>query len=88
MRAARFIQVGAFAEAERAWRAAARLHELPARAGEHRSCRPSDRLARVRLGPIADPRGGRRRRSHQLKRAGYADAFIVGAEMPAAAPAC
>ncbi len=83
--AGHFIQIGAFAEAERAWRAAARLQgagvvpvstELPS----------SDRLTRVRLGPIADA-AAVEATLHRLKRAGYPGAFIVGQEW-GSAPAC
>jgi rare lipoprotein A len=71
-----FIQIGAFAEPERAWRAAAQLHgagvvpvstELPA----------SDRLTRVRLGPITDAAAAAATLD-QLKRSGWAGAFLVG----------
>jgi rare lipoprotein A len=72
----RYIQVGAFAEPERAWSAAARLHHLaPAPVTTERLT--SDPLVRVRLGPLADPLSAEATLD-RLKRSGYAGAFIVG----------
>jgi len=71
-----FIQVGAFAEAERAWRVAAQLHG----AGVTSVSAPmpaSDRLTRVRLGPITDAAAAAATLD-QLKRSGWAGAFLVG----------
>jgi rare lipoprotein A len=71
-----FIQIGAFAEPEHASRAAAQLQgawvaavstEQPA----------SDRLTRVRLGPITDVAAAAATLD-QLKRSGWAGAFLVG----------
>ncbi len=74
----RFIQIGAFAEPERAWHTAERLFELAA--GPVTTQRlASDPLLRVRIGPIADPRSAAATLA-QLKRSGYAGAFIVGDE--------
>jgi rare lipoprotein A len=75
-----FIQVGAFAEPARAQRVAAEMHALevmpvslltPAR----------DRLARVRLGPIADPAAASAALD-RLKRSGFSEAYIVAPEQP------
>jgi rare lipoprotein A len=75
-----FIQVGAFAEPARAQRVAAEMHALqampvslltPAR----------DRLARVRLGPIADPAAASAALD-RLKRSGFAEAYIVAPAEP------
>ena len=80
-----FIQIGAFAEPKRAWDAVARLQgggvapvstELPS----------SDRLTRVRLGPIPDPRTVEAA-LYRLKRGGYPGAFVVERE-PDRAPPC
>jgi len=80
-----FIQIGAFAEPERAWRAAAELHgagvapvstELPA----------SDRLTRVRLGPITDTAAAAATLD-RLKRSGWAGAFLVGPD-PGSVTSC
>lgn len=80
-----FIQIGAFAEAERAWRAAARLQG--AGVAPVWTERPgTDRLTRVRLGPITDA-AAVAATLHRLKGAGYAEAFVVG-EKSGAAPAC
>jgi rare lipoprotein A len=73
----RFIQIGAFAEPERAAQAAAGLHRLAA-APVSTQRLTSDPLVRVRVGPIADPRSAESTLD-QLKRSGYAGAFIVGA---------
>ena len=71
----RYIQIGAFAEPERAWRAAAQLQgasvvpvgaALPA----------PDRLTRVRLGPITDAAAAAATLD-RLKRSGWAGAFVV-----------
>jgi rare lipoprotein A len=73
-----FIQVGAFAEPVRARRLVAEMHALQpmpvslAMAAE-------DHLARVRLGPIADPTAVDATLD-RLKQFGFAEAFIVGPE--------
>ncbi len=76
--AGQFIQVGAYAEAVRARRVMAELHGLQAMpvslagpAGDH--------LARVRLGPIADPLAVDATLD-RIKRFGFSEAFIVGPE--------
>ena len=74
----RFIQIGAFAEPERAMQAAARLYPVAA-APVTTQRLTSDPLVRVRLGPIADPRSAETTLD-MLKRSGYAGAFIVDAE--------
>jgi cell division septation protein DedD len=74
----RFIQIGAFAEPERAMHAAARLYPV-AVAPVTTQRLTSDPLVRVRLGPIADPRSAETTLD-MLKRSGYAGAFIVDAE--------
>ena len=83
--AGQFIQIGAFAEAERAWRAAAQLHGAGV-APVSTEPPSSDRLTRVRLGPIADA-AAVEATLDRLKRAGYPGAFIVGQES-GRAPAC
>jgi rare lipoprotein A len=81
---ARFIQIGAFAEPERAWQTAERLFQVtPAPVTTQRLA--SDALLRVRVGPIADP-GAAAAALAQLKRSGYAGAFIVGDGTGVAAP--
>ena len=75
--AARFIQIGAFAEAERAAQAAAQLYRV-ATAPVSTQRLTSDPLVRVRVGPIADPHSAETTLD-MLKRSGYAGAFIVGA---------
>jgi rare lipoprotein A len=70
-----FIQIGAFAEPERAMQAAARLYRVGA-APVSTQRLTSDPLVRVRLGPIADPRAVETTLD-QLKRSGYAGAFVV-----------
>jgi peptidoglycan lytic transglycosylase len=72
----RFIQVGAFAESEHAWSAAARLYHLAA-APVSAQRLTDDPLVRLRVGPIADPRSAEATLD-QLKRSGYGGAFIVG----------
>jgi peptidoglycan lytic transglycosylase len=76
----RFIQIGAFAEPERAVRAVTRLQGvtvMPVSVD-----RPSgDRLTRVRLGPITDS-GAVEAALDQLKQSGYSGAFIVRPEAP------
>jgi len=81
--AGRFIQIGAFAEPERAAQAAAHLYRLAA-APVSTQRLTSDPLLRVRVGPIADPRSAATTLD-QLKRSGYAGAFIVGAAAGSAA---
>lgn len=80
-----FIQIGAFAEPERAWDVVARLQgsgvapvstELPS----------NDRLTRVRLGPIPDPHAVEAT-LYRLKHGGYPGAFVVARE-PDRAPRC
>jgi rare lipoprotein A len=71
----RFIQVGAFAEPTRAERVVAELHALkvmPVSLWKP----PRHRLARVRLGPIADPATASAA-LNRLKRSGFGEAFIV-----------
>jgi cell division septation protein DedD len=80
----RFIQVGAFAEPEHAWQAAARLYGLAA-APVSTQRLTSDPLLRVRLGPIDDPRSAAVALD-QLKRSGYGGAFIVGGPTGMATP--
>jgi len=75
--AARFIQIGAFAEPERAAQAAAQVYRV-ATAPVSTQRLTSDPLVRVRLGPIADPHSAETTLD-MLKRSGYAGAFIVGA---------
>jgi rare lipoprotein A len=82
--AARFIQIGAFAEPERAWRTAEHLYDLAA--GPVTTQRlASDPLLRVRVGPIDDPRSAAATLA-QLKANGYAGAFVVADEAAGAAP--
>jgi rare lipoprotein A len=71
-----FIQVGAFAEPERAWRAAAQLHGAGV-APVSTALPASDRLTRVRLGPLTDAAAAAATLD-QLKRSGWAGAFLVG----------
>ena len=73
-----FIQVGAYAEAVRARRVMAELHELQAMPVSL-AVPAEDHLARVRLGPIADP-GAVDATLDRIKRSGFAEAFIVGPE--------
>jgi rare lipoprotein A len=75
---ARFIQVGAFAEAVRARRVAAELHALQA-IPVNLTPPAQDHLARVRLGPIADP-GAVDAMLDRVKRSGFAEAFVVEPE--------
>ena len=74
----RFIQVGAFAEPVRAHRVAAELNALQAMPVSL-AVPAQDRLARVRLGPIADPTAVDATLD-RLKRFGFAEAFVVGPE--------
>ena len=74
----RFIQVGAFSEPVRARRVAAELHALqpmPVRL----AVPAQDHLARVRLGPIADP-SAVEATLDRLKRFGFSEAFVVAPE--------
>ena len=75
---ARFIQVGAFAEPVRARRVAAELHALQAMPVSL-AMPVEDHLARVRLGPIADPTAVDATLD-RVKRFGFSEAFIVGPE--------
>jgi cell division septation protein DedD len=71
-----FIQVGAFSEPVRARHVIADLHALQAmRVGL--AVPAEDHLARVRLGPIADP-AAVRATLDRVKRFGFSEAFIVG----------
>jgi rare lipoprotein A len=71
-----FIQIGAFAEPARAWRAAALLHG--AGVASVKTGQPaSDHLTRVRLGPITDAAAAAATLD-RLKRSGWAGAFLVG----------
>ena len=74
----RFIQVGAFAEPLRARRVAAELHALQAMP-VNLAIPAQDHLARVRLGPIADPTAVDATLD-RVKRFGFAEAFIVASE--------
>jgi rare lipoprotein A len=74
----RFIQVGAFAEPVRARRVLAELHALQAMPVSL-VAPAEDRLARVRLGPIADP-AAVQATLDRVKRSGFSEAFIVGPE--------
>ena len=74
----RFIQVGAFSEPVRARRVAAELHALQAMPVSL-AMPAQDHLARVRLGPIADPMMVDATLD-RVKRFGFAEAFIVGPE--------
>lgn len=79
-----FIQIGAFADAERAMRVVTALHAMTQTPVVTQ--RPAgDRLVRVRLGPIADPDAAAATLS-QIKRSGYQEAFLVPAVMTHAAP--
>lgn len=71
----RFIQVGAFAEPARAQRMVAELHALKVMPVSLWTP-PRDHLARVRLGPIADPATASAALA-RLKQSGFAEAFIV-----------
>lgn len=74
----RFIQVGAFAEPVRARRVMAELHAL--QPVPVRLAKPAqDRLARVRLGPIAEPTAVEATLD-RLKRFGFSEAFVVAPE--------
>jgi rare lipoprotein A len=73
----RFIQVGAFAESERAMREAARLYRLTVVPVSTQTF--ADRLMRLRLGPIPDARSAEATLDH-LKQSGYTGAFIVEPE--------
>jgi rare lipoprotein A len=73
-----FIQVGAFAEPVRARRIAAELHALQAMPVSL-AMPAQDHLARVRLGPIADPTAVDATLD-RVKRSGFSEAFIVGPE--------
>jgi rare lipoprotein A len=73
-----FIQVGAFAEPARAHRVAAEMHALQAMPVSL-STPAQDHLARVRLGPIADPTTASAALD-RLKRFGFSGAFIVSPE--------
>ena len=74
----RFIQVGAFAEPVRARRVLAELHALQAMPVSL-TVPAEDHLARVRLGPIADP-AAVQAMLDRIKRFGFSEAFIVGPE--------
>jgi rare lipoprotein A len=74
----RFIQVGAYSEPVRARRVMAELHELQA-VPVTLAVPAKDHLARVRLGPIADP-GAVGAALDRIKRFGFSEAFIVGPE--------
>lgn len=74
----RFIQVGAFSEPVRAQRVAAELHALQPMPVSLASP-AQDHLARVRLGPIADP-SAVVATLDRLKRSGFSEAFIVAPE--------
>ncbi len=74
-----FIQIGAFAEPARAARAVTQLEGETA--APVITARPSsDRLTRVRLGPIAAP-GAAEATLDRLKQSGYSGAFIVTPEV-------
>jgi rare lipoprotein A len=73
-----FIQVGAFAEPVRARRMAAELHALQAMPVSL-ATPAQDHLARVWLGPIADPTAVEATLD-RVKRSGFSEAFIVGPE--------
>jgi peptidoglycan lytic transglycosylase len=73
-----FIQVGAYAEAVRARRVMAELHGLQAMPVSL-AVPAEDHLARVRLGPIADPIAVDATLD-RIKRFGFSEAFIVGPE--------
>jgi rare lipoprotein A len=74
----RFIQVGAFAEPLRARRVLAELHALQA-LPVSLAVPADDHLARVRLGPIADP-AAVQATLDRIKRSGFSEAFIVEPE--------
>jgi rare lipoprotein A len=74
----RFIQVGAFSEPVRAHRVAAELHALQPMPVSMAMPAP-DQLARVRLGPIADPAAVHATLA-RLKQFGFPEAFVVGPE--------
>jgi len=74
----RFIQVGAFAEPVRARNVAAELYALQAMPVSL-AMPAQDRLARVRLGPIADPTAVDATLD-RVKRFGFSEAFVVGPE--------
>jgi rare lipoprotein A len=74
----RFIQVGAYSEPVRARRVMAELHELQAMPVAL-AVPAEDHLARVRLGPIADPVAVGAALD-RIKRFGFSEAFIVGPE--------
>jgi rare lipoprotein A len=73
-----FIQVGAFAEPVRARRIAVELHALQAMPVSL-ATPAQDHLARVWLGPIADPTAVDATLD-RVKRSGFSEAFIVGPE--------
>lgn len=74
----RFIQVGAFSEAARASHVASELHTLQAMPVSL-ALPAEDRLARVRLGPIADL-AAVDATLERVKRFGFSEAFIVAPE--------
>jgi rare lipoprotein A len=79
----RFIQVGAFAEPARAQRVVAELQALRV-VPVTLLAAPTDRLARVRLGPLPDvPTAGAA--LDRLKRSGFPEAFIVAPVTPSIA---
>jgi rare lipoprotein A len=73
-----FIQVGAFAEPVRARRMAAELHAGQAMPVSL-ATPAQDHLARVWLGPIADPTAVEATLD-RVKRSGFSEAFIIGPE--------
>ena len=73
-----FIQVGAYSEPVRARRVMAELHGLQAMPVSL-AVPAKDHLARVRLGPIADPVAVDATLD-RIKRFGFSEAFIVGPE--------
>jgi rare lipoprotein A len=80
-----FIQVGAFAEPAHAHRVIAELHALqPMPVTLARLAQ--DQLARVRLGPLADPRTADAT-LERLKRSGFSEAFIIRSQQ-GPAPSC
>jgi rare lipoprotein A len=76
--AGHFIQVGAYSEPMRARRVMAELHGLQA-IPVTLAVPAEDHLARVRLGPIADPLAVDATLD-RVKRFGFSEAFIVGPE--------
>jgi rare lipoprotein A len=76
--AGHFIQVGAYSEAVRARRVMAELHGLQAMPVSL-AVPAEDHLARVRLGPIADPIAVDATLD-RIKRFGFSEAFIVAPE--------